>query len=167
MWTYSPREVYINMSLAYTVKGTSEDIFLRIVKDQDSFKTEVGGAGGTSRTYNPNDNYTIYLTLPQTSPSNHVMSLLHTLDETTRRGAFPFFAKDFSGNSLFFSPITYIERRPDVSFGSRIEDYEWKLKATDMVFAAHGNSKDGGLLSNDLDTIIDLVAQYGSNMGVI
>lgn len=166
MWTYSAREVYINLSLAYTVKGTAEDIFLRITKDEPTFKTERGGAGGSSRTYNPNNDYSIFITLPQTSPTNEVLSLMHTLDDTTRRGAFPFFAKDFSGKSLFFSPTTYVVQRPDVSFGSGIEDYEWELKATDMVFAAHGNNKQSSGFG-DIDTLIDLVSQYGNNMGII
>ncbi len=161
--TYSPGEVDLYLALVHEVTGFSEDSLIKITKDQPYFTTHRGAAGGVERLLNPDKTYTLQVSLSQTSPSNGVLNGLATLDSVSRVGAFPIFAKDGSGDSIFFAPTCWIESPPDADYGRGVKERIWTIKCADMVFGLSGNETT---TLSQIGQLGSLLGQFGGNLGV-
>ncbi|MAX51286.1 MAG: hypothetical protein CMH22_04855 [Methylophaga sp.] len=157
--TYAPEEVSLTVALLYSVQGFSPDTIIRINKDDNYFNTSVGASGGVERTHTPSNVYTLEVSLSQTSPSNAILTALATLDDVSRLAAFPIFAKDSSGRSLFLATSCWIERPPEVSYSANHEDRVWEIKCSDMVFNLAGNGEDEEL-STDIARLTSIAGQF-------
>lgn len=162
--TYDPGEVNLYLALAHQVTGYSPDSLIRITKDKDFFSSSTGAFGQVERLHIPDKSYTLEVSLSQTSPSNSVLNALATLDSYTRVGAFPVFAKDSSGNSVFLSSTCWVESSAEASYGRNINDRIWKIRCSEMVFGIGGNG-DSDVLSQ-IGQLTSLIGQAGGNLGV-
>lgn len=162
--TYSPSEVDLYLAIMHEVTGFSPDSMIRITKDESYFTTIKGATGNLERLHRPDKTYTLEITLSQTSPSNSVLNGLATLDSLTRVGAFPIFAKDASGDSVFLATTCWIETSAEASYSSSINDRVWTIKCHEMVFGLSGNGDSNALA--DMGNLAALIGQAGGNLGV-
>lgn len=162
--TYNPGEVDLHLAILYQVTGFSPNSLIKITKDESYFSTQKGGAGGVERFLNPDSTYTLEITLSQTSSSNSVLNALAILDHKSGVGAFPIFAKDSSGDSLFIATTCWIEGSAEASYGSDINERVWTIKCQEMVFGIGGNGDSNAL--DQVAQIGSMIGQFGGNMGI-
>lgn len=164
MNTYSPAGVVLSIAGIYTVDGYATDSLITLSKNSDNVSTTVGSTGKTERTVNPDNNYTLTVSLAQTSNTNRVFNALATLDNASHRALFPIFAKDNSGNSLFIADTCWVQSIPEISYTDDIETYTWTIFCSGMVNGVGGNDSMNAL--EQVGQISNLIGQFGRNLGV-
>lgn len=162
--TYDPSEVDLYLAILHQVVGFSPDTIINITKDEDYFKAQKGGTGQVERLLVPDRTYTLQISLSQTSPSNSILNALATLDSLTGSGAFPIYAKDSSGDSLFLAATCWIESPPEASYRKDIQERVWTIKCTEMTFGLAGNG-DSNIISQ-IANLGAILGQVGGNLGI-
>lgn len=154
--TYDPSQVTLLLALIYPVESFAPDSIVSLTKDESYYTTSKGATGGVERVHLNDTTYTLEISLSQTSSSNAVLNAFAALDNASRRGVFPIYLKDNSGNSLFLAESCWIENPPEVRYTNSVEPYRWSVKCTGLTFGIAGNG--------DLD-VIERVGQLGSLIG--
>lgn len=163
--TYSPGEVDLYIALIYQVEDYSPDSLLSISKDEDYFTTNKGATGGVERIHKSDKTYTLELSLSQTSPTNTVLNALATLDHFSKRGIFPIFAKDNSGQSIFMASSCWIESPAEASYTGSVETRVWRIRCADMLWGIAGNESDRSII-DQVGQLGTLITQAGGNLGL-
>lgn len=142
---YSPRDLEIFIAFVYEIKGFSRDRMINLQKEVESFKVSTGGHGNTERLKSSNNNYTLTLSLAQTSSSNSILSALYSLDSVSRRAVFPIFIKETPTGSIFISDSCFILKPPEVVYSGNIETRDWTLYCPNMSFNLSGDTSSNPL----------------------
>lgn len=142
---YSPADVIFSIAGIHTVTGYADGTFIRISKNAKPFEQQRAMDGTLERMYHYDDGYTIELTLAQSSSSNNVLSVLNNIDILSRKMKFPLMIKDTYGQTSFFAATAWIEKIPDVVFGTTLEPRVWTLQATDAILTVGGNGDTSAL----------------------
>lgn len=137
--TYDPAQVSVSLAGLYTIEGYANGTFLEISKDTKPYSNQTAMDGEVSRLFLKDDNFTIHLTLAQSSLSNNILSALHSVDLATQLGKFPILIQDKSGTTKFFSTNAWIESYPDASFGNSLDTRQWTIQCSNGVYALGGN----------------------------
>ncbi len=136
--TYIPAQVDVSLAGFINISGFADGSFIDIKKDISPYQSTRAMDGTTSRTFVFDTNYTVTLTLAQSSPSNNDLNSLHALDLATQMGKVPLLIRDKSGSTLLFSPTAWVENYPDIVFSKNMEARQWVLKCSDAVLTVGG-----------------------------
>lgn len=150
LWSYSPDDIDILIGGAYRVEGLAEGTFVKITKDLPTNQTFRAADGTVARKAVIGGTYTVELTLLCGSPANSVLNAFSALDEATGYGKFPLLIKDNSGNSYFFSPLSWIEIQPPLEFSTSAITNTWVFKAAEGTRRIGGNDKN-----SDITTLVE------------
>ena len=156
--TYSPYDVQCTLG-GYSLAGWEE---VSISRSVQGFRSIRGIRGKNTRVRNVDSSATISISLIQTSPSNDVLSTIHTMDMQRGTGRLAITLKDKSGRSLFHSDEAYITGFPESVFTNGIETRIWTIFCqTTSSFSVGGNTKPDTPL---VDSIVNGVKGVAGNI---
>lgn len=156
---YSPEDVTILLGGIYKIEGLQEGSFLTISEPKNRWDTSVTADGRVTRTYNKDSTHSVSITLNSTSDSNNIFSSWAFADGILYGAMIPLFIKDTNGTSLFYSPISWIEKVPDSSFDSSVSGREWILKTAGATHSVGGN-ESGGVVPTELAALGFISADF-------
>lgn len=136
--TYDPKKIVITFG-TNIITGLPDGSFVNIVQNGDSFEKQKGADGGVDRVNKNAGDFSVTLTLKQTSPSNAALSAAHILDKTTNAGKLPLTIKDVNGTSLFFADQAWIGKPPDSENSNALSNREWRLDTGIAKYIVGGN----------------------------
>lgn len=145
--TYDPSQVSVTVAGLFDIEGFVDGTFVEITKEVPPYQYQSGMDGQTSRTITNDTNYSVVLTLAQTSKSNNLLSNLHAVDLATQLGKVPLLIRDKSGSTTFFSPTMWVESSPVLGFSNSMEPRVWTLKCTQGVLRV-GGAGDASLIDS-------------------
>lgn len=163
--TYDPSQVDVLIAVAYEVTGFAEGSLVNLSKNSDNFSTSVGARGNSQRLHITDKTYSLEINLAQTSPSNALLNALSSVDNISRRGIFPVFIKDSSGQSLFLAQSCWISQTPDASYSSSIETRSWVITCDDVVFNLSGNDEDA--IESDANNYLSIADALNAAIGEV
>lgn len=158
--TYVPSQIDVSLAGFINISGFADGSFVEIRKDVTPYQTQAAMDGTTSRTFVFDTNYTITLTLAQSSQSNNDLNSLHALDLATQLGKVPLLIRDKSGSTVLFAPTAWIENYPDLVFSNNMESRQWVIKCTDAVLTVGGAGD-----SNVFQQLIGLLPNAANLLG--
>lgn len=126
MKTYDPKKVLVQFGNR-RITGFSEDDMVSIQPSGDGIQKYNGADGEVQRAIDPNQTYTVTLTLANTSPSNDYLSNCYNLDSVTGKGVLPLLIKDLSGRLLFFAREAWVQKLPEAGRSRQIGENEWAI----------------------------------------
>lgn len=144
--TYVPAQIDVTVAGFINIAGFAQGSFVEIRKDISPYQMQSSMDGQTSRTFVYDANYTVVVTLAQSSESNNDLNTLHALDLASQLGKVPLMIRDKSGSTTFFSPSAWIENYPEIVFSGDLESRKWTFKCSDCVLTV-GGSGDSNLLN--------------------
>jgi hypothetical protein len=124
--TYDPKKIIITFGNVI-ITGVMDGTFVTVTQNGDSFEKLKGADGGVDRVNKNANDYSVALTLKQTSPSNDALSGVHLADKVNNTGKAPLTIKDVNGTSLFFAEQAWVAKEPDPEYGDSISGREWRL----------------------------------------
>ena len=138
--TYDPKKVVVTFG-AIIFTGFADGTFVNIAGNGDKFEKRKGADGTVDRVNKNANDYSVTVTLMQTSLTNDALSAVLAADQLSNSGKFPLTVKDINGTSLFFATSAWIGKDPDDEEGDSLGNREWRI---DTGFAA---KHTGGNLS--------------------
>lgn len=142
---YDPDKIVVTWGPA-RISGFADGSFVKVERNEDAFKLNVGADGETARTRSSNKSGTITITLMQTSSANDMFSSQANLDEETALGSYPLVVKDALGATLCMAPNAWVKKTAAVEYGKEHGNREWVLEA-DFIKMFVGGTADTGLSS--------------------
>ncbi len=138
---YDPTEISMNLCGIIIDSGFAEDTMIKIKQMSDDFTEVIGVDGEVTRSKTNDGRAEVTFMLMQSSSTNALLSVLNNLDKATSNGAGigPLLIKDRQGTSLYTSPKAWIQRAPDVEFGSKATERAWVIKCAKLLRLDGGN----------------------------
>lgn len=136
--TYDPKKIVIIFG-ATIVTGYAEGTFVSIARNGDLFEKVRGADGGVDRVNKNANDFSVTLTLKQTSPTNLALSLLATADQAANAGVLPMVIKDLGGATLFVAAQAWIAKDPDDEESDGMSTREWKFDTGIAAKLSGGN----------------------------
>jgi hypothetical protein len=124
--TYDPKKVIVTFG-PLIMTGYAEGTFITISRNGDLFESVRGSDGGVDRVNKNAGDFTVTLTLKQTSLSNDGLSLAVETDLRTNAGVLPLVVKDLRGTSLFVAGQAWIAKDPDDENSDSLSSREWRF----------------------------------------
>lgn len=124
--TYDPSQIIVTWG-AIIMTGFAEGTFITIARNGDLFEKSRGADGSVDRINKNANDFSVTLTLKQTSISNDLISTQMTIDITTNVGALPLTVKDLNGLELFFAAKAWVGKDPDDDYGDALGNREWRF----------------------------------------
>lgn len=124
--TYDPKQVVVTWG-AVIVTGFAEGTFVTIARNGDLFEKSKGADGTVDRINKNANDFSVTITIKQTSITNDLFSAQMLLDVQGNVGVLPLTVKDLAGTTLFFARQAWIAKDPDVTYGDSLENREWRL----------------------------------------
>lgn len=157
---YSPEDVIILLGGVYPITGLHEGTFLSISEESNKFTTSVTADGRVSRTHMNVPIHRIELTLSSLADANTLFTTWAFADGKLYGAMLPMYIKDGMGSTLFYSPMTWIESAPSVSFSEGVEARTWVLKSAGGVSSVGGNGELSQSVLSDLAGIGLIAADF-------
>lgn len=123
--TYDPTQIVVIFGGPIT--GYAEGTFVKVTRDEDTFKKYVGADGEVTRARTRNKGGSIELTLTQSSPSNDVLSAIAMLGEETNADIQPCTVKDLNGATLEFAAQAWVKKPADTEYGKDVQTRTWVI----------------------------------------
>lgn len=155
---YNPEDVFIILGGVYQLTGVASGSFITIAQDQDATSTNVTTDGYVNRTIRKNTTHTISITLASTADDNIIMSGWASADREIKSAFIPLFVKDSHGQTLFYSPLTWVQRVTDVEFAEGVSSRVWTLGSAHGSMVVGGNST--GVVDPSLASLGLLAADF-------
>lgn len=124
--TYDPKQIHVIWG-GVIVAGFAEGTFVTIARNGDLFEKSKGADGTVDRINKNANDFSVTITIKQTSITNDLFSAQMLLDVQGNVGVLPLTVKDLSGTTLFFARQAWIAKDPDVAYGDSLENREWRL----------------------------------------
>lgn len=137
--TYDPKQVKTIFG-ATPMSGFPEGTFVKISRNGPAFEKSKGADGSVDRVNKNANDFTVTLTLKQTSPVNAILSGLLVADILTNSGILPLTIKDLSGTTLFHAPEAWISKDPEAEFSDGLSNREWTFETGPGAFLCGGNN---------------------------
>ena len=144
---YSPEDVTILLGGIYKIEGLQEGSFLTISEPKNRWDTSVTADGSVTRTYNKDTTHSVSITLNSTADANSVFSSWALADGLLFGAMIPLLIRDTTGTSLFYSPMSWIEKVPETAFEDTVSSREWVIRTAGATHSIGGNEGSSGLLS--------------------
>lgn len=136
--TYDPKKVIITFG-ALTLSGYADGTFISIERSGAMFEKKKGADGSVDRINKNSFDFSVTLTIKQTSPANLALQAIATADQMSNKGVLPLIVKDLAGNSLFTAPQAWISEDPKDEFSDSLSNREWKFETGPAVKVSGGN----------------------------
>lgn len=150
--TYSPDDVTLIIG-GYQAAGWNS---ISIMRRSNGFVTVAGIRGKHTRVPSGDTSATITLTVIQTSPTNDVLSSVHSMDLIDGAARISLTLKDRSGRSVFSSDEAYIVGYPETTFSGQFEQRVWNIFCqTTGSYTVGGNTRPETSL---VDGVIDAIS---------
>ena len=120
-------------------RGKAPDTFATLSREEDSFKTQVGSDGETTRSSTKNTLGKLVLNVQQASPFNSYLQSKVNADERDGSGIAPIRVSDGKGSYIAISPNAFVMKPADNAFGSESGTREWTIMLPDMKIIGGGN----------------------------
>ena len=146
---YSPEDVIVLLGGLYQIEGLYEGSFVSISEDGGRWQTSSTADGRVSRTHNKDSTHNVTISLSSTSNANSVFSAWASADGILFGAMIPLFIKDNNGTTLFYAPMSWVEKVPDTTFGVDVESRDWVLRTAGATHSVGGN-ESGGAVSTEL-----------------
>ncbi len=125
--TYNSRLVTVALG-THSVTGFADDSFVTVEPLGDGVTSKSGCDGEVARAVDPNEQYSVKITLLQTSSSNAFLQAQYNADKTNGDGAFPILIKDLKGNFVFSADAAWVVKPPSRAYGKETNNREWELQ---------------------------------------
>lgn len=138
--TYSP-DLVLAIFGPNRIQGFADGTFVKVERNEDSFKVLVGADGEVTRTRSLNRSGRVTFTLLQTSESNLYLAALVAADELTSNGTgvLPLMIKDRNGNSLHAASEAWVLKPAAGEYGKEVGTREWVIECGDLKTFEGGN----------------------------
>ncbi|MCK9435587.1 MAG: DUF3277 family protein [Synergistaceae bacterium] len=137
--TYDPSKVIVTVA-GIPISGFAEDGLISAERDDQTWTKHVGCTGDVGRAKTCNKAGLVKVSLLQTSTSNDILSLIHTVDETTGAGIVPLVITDLSGGTTMVSAQAWIRKLPVVELKKGIGTREWEFDCDVLDIHVAGNA---------------------------
>lgn len=128
---YDPTQVIILLAGVIPVEYVAEGTFISITKDSPIFTTSNSTDGQTYRTKIADTTYSVDLTLSSFSETNALLQGLMLADQLAPISTtFPLLVKDTSGSSFYYATDCWVEKAPNMAFGSSDTNRSWSIKCS-------------------------------------
>ncbi len=124
--TYNSKSVMISLG-NHAVSGLADDSFVTIDPVGSGVLSKSGCDGEVARAVDPNSQYTVKISLLQTSDSNKWLQKQHSKDMDTGDGTFPIMVKDIKGGMLFQSDTAWVTKTTSRQYGKDTNNREWEI----------------------------------------
>ena len=124
--SYDPKQVFVTFGVL-PLSGFAEGTFISIERSGDLFEKSRGADGSIDRVNKNAFDFSVTLTLKQTSPSNDGLSAVVVADQLTNAGVFPLTVKDLNGTTLFVAPQAWIAADPTTELADTLSSREWRF----------------------------------------
>lgn len=125
--SYSPSQIVATFGTV-VVTGYAEGTFIKIARNGAAFEKHRGSDGSIDRINKNAFDYTVTLTLKQTSPLNAIFAGLLLADQISNAGILPLTIKDLGGATLFTAAQAWIAKDPDQEFSDSLTNREWTFE---------------------------------------
>ena len=125
--TYNSRQVMMALG-THTVSGYAEDSFVTIEQKGDGVTSKTGCDGEVSRAIDPNEQYTVKISVQQQSPTNKYLQKMYEKDKKDGNGLFPVLIKDLSGGVKFSATDAWVTKQPSRVWGKDTNNREWTIE---------------------------------------
>jgi hypothetical protein len=138
---YDPDQVTIVVA-GIPCKGWADGEFCRIEYETDAFSDVCGTDGEVTRSKSNDGRATVTLRLMQTSPTNALLSALHSSDLNAPGGigVGPFLLIDGSGATTHAAEKCWIAMAPNSVWDRTPTEREWKIRCAKLVGLEGGNA---------------------------
>lgn len=128
--TYSPKQVTIAVG-NHIVTGYAEDSFISVEPMGNGTSSKVGCDGEVTRSIDPDERFTVKITVAQNSPTNTYLQKMYDLDRKTGDGLFPVLIKDLKGETNFSAEQAWVTKPMTFSRGKEAGDVEWNIECAE------------------------------------
>jgi len=138
---YSPSEVLVSFG-GKILSGFAAGTFVKVERNEDAFKLEVGSDGRGCKIYNPNKSGTVEVTLTQESDDNAYLSALAHADEMARGLASQYlYVQDGFGGSNAVAAEAWCRKMPSLERGGvdAHANVVWVFETLDLTSELAGN----------------------------
>lgn len=125
--TYIPTMVKIALG-NHTVTGYAEDSFVTIEPLGDGVTSKAGCDGEIVRSIDPNNRFTVKLSLLASSPTHRFLTDKYIQDKKGGNGTFPVLVKDIMGNEKFTADAAWVTKQASAVKGKEAQNREWTLE---------------------------------------
>lgn len=136
--TYDPTQIVVIVGGAPMV-GIADGTFVKVTRDEDSFKKYVGADGEVTRARNKNRGGTVEITLSQSSPSNDVLSAFAIAGEMGDGDIVPVMVQDLAGSTLEFAGEAWVKKPADSEYGKDVAGRAWVIDCASLDRMVGGN----------------------------
>lgn len=136
--TYDPKMVVVAFG-PLTLSGYADGTFINATRSGEAFTKRKGSGGDVERTNKNAYDYTVELTLLQTSSSNTALSAMLAADQLGNVGVFPLTIKDLLGQTLLTATNAWISQDPAIEDGDETTNRTWTLQTGPAAAIVGGN----------------------------
>lgn len=136
--SYDPKDIKISFGATKLV-GFAEGTFVKITRNGAAFEKSRGADGSVDRVNKNALDFTVTVTLKQTSPVNAILSGYMLADQVKNAGVLPLTIQDMGGATLFTAAQAYIAKDPDQEFGDSLSSREWTFETGIAANLVGGN----------------------------
>lgn len=126
MKNYSPADIILSV-LNHRVQGYAKGAFVKVARNAESFKLDVGSLGDATRVRMLDRSGTVTITLQAESPSNDFFSSQMRLDELLGRQTGVFQMTNLNGATLHHDNQAFIQKPADDERGDDAGTVEWTI----------------------------------------
>ena len=137
---YDPGRVVV--TLGAIIVGYMDGSFVKVARNEATFKTQVGAGGDVTRVRSRNKTGAVTITLQQSSPSNDYLSGLHAIGELTGFAGLdirPLTVKDLNGTTLYHAAEAWVEKPADGEFADDGLGREWTIACAELKMHSGGS----------------------------
>lgn len=127
MMTYNPSMVKVALG-THIMSGYAEDTFIVIDQLDSGITSKAGCDGEIVRSVDPNNRYSIKLTLLPNSPTNNFLLNKYKQDKKDGTGHFPILINDITGAEKFSSAVAWVSKAASSTKGKEASNKEWTLE---------------------------------------
>lgn len=124
--TYNSRQVTCALG-THSVTGFADDSFITIEPLGDGVSSKSGCDGEVARAVDPNEQYSVKITLLQTSETNAFLQEKYNADKSAGNGEFAILIKDLRGNFVFSADSAWVTKPPSRTYGKETNNREWEI----------------------------------------
>lgn len=125
--TYNPAKVTVTLK-NHSASGFAEDSFVEVEPISDGVESQSGADGEVVRSVDPDERYTVKLTLQQTSRTNKWLRNMYEKDKKKGNAIFPLKIKDGMGKEQFKASKAWVKKPSSWKRGKKAGDIEWELE---------------------------------------
>lgn len=125
--TYNSKLVTCSFG-THIVTGFADDSFITIEEKGDGVTSKTGCDGEIARAIDPNEQYTVKISLLQTSDSGKYLQSRYDIDKKTGEGTFPILIKDLRGGLVFSADCAWVQKQASRTYGKDTNNREWSIE---------------------------------------